>query len=86
MENDASQTDLENSCLEVDELTAQYVGKELTHVAALAELPPGLPDTPLDADVDAPADPDFALSCQLASELLRKEQPGGRLLNFQWDG
>jgi hypothetical protein len=86
VEKDASQTDLENSCLEVDELTAQYVGKELTHVAALAELPPGLPDTPLDADVDVPADPAFALSCQLASELLRKDQPGGKLLNFQWDG
>ncbi len=75
----------DQTCLDIDEVTAQYAGKELTHVAALAELPPGLPDTPL--DVDWPADiiknPDFAISCQLASTMTGKMQPGGKQLNFQ---
>ncbi len=49
----------------MDELTAQYVGEELTHIAALAELPPGLPDTPLDVEehADVIQDPTFAISC-----------------------
>ncbi len=70
----------DQSRLDIDEVTAQYVGKELTYVAALAELPPGLPDSPL--YVDSPADvienPDFAISCQLASKMTGKEQPGGK--------
>ena len=69
-----SLSDLEQSCLEVDELTAAYVGEELTHIAALSELPPGLPDSPLDVQLpaEAPSTPVFALSCALASTLTGK--------------
>lgn len=51
--NDAEESlsDLEQSCLEVDELTADNVGTKLTHIPALAELPPDLPDT---LDVEFP--------------------------------
>lgn len=38
----------EVSALQVDEDTASYVGDDLAQVAALAQLPPQLPDTPLD--------------------------------------
>lgn len=75
----------DHSCFEIDELTAQYVGEELTHIAALAELPPGLPDTPLDHDPPAAA-PSFAVTCQLAEALVGKEVSGGALLNFKVDG
>ncbi len=75
----------DQSCLEVDEVTAQYVGEELTHVAALAALPPGLPDSPLDADepADIIKDPDFAISCQLATKMTGKVQPGGKQITFR---
>jgi hypothetical protein len=71
-----SQSDIDNfevSTLNVDEEVANYVGEELTHVAALAALPAALPDTPLDVvtiEEDADAKPEFAISCSLASKLL----------------
>ena len=61
VEEEETLTDLDISCLEVDNVTASYIGEELTHVAALVELPPGLPDTPL--DVAPPmAYPPFAIT------------------------
>lgn len=61
------------STLNVNEEVANYVGEELTHVAALAALPAMLPDTPLDAmttEGDVEAKPEFAITCSLASKLL----------------
>lgn len=71
----------------MDELTANYVGEELTHVAALAALPPHLPDTPLDIELpeDQPPAPLFAMSCSLASKLTGRDRPGGAIVNFEWE-
>ncbi len=84
-EEELTMDSFDQSCLEVDEVTAQYVGEELTHVAALAALPPGLPDSPLDADepADVIKDPDFAISCQLATKMTGKVQPGGKQITFR---
>ena len=53
------------SCLDIDELSASYVGDELAHVAALSQLPPALNDTPLDllSPQEEQQSPSFALSC-----------------------
>ena len=76
------------SCLDIDEVTASYVGDELAHVAALSQLAPALNDTPLDhsSPQEEPRQPSFAMSCQLASLLTGKDQPGGKMLNFKVDG
>ncbi len=75
----------EVSALQVDDEEAKYVGEELVGVAALAQLPPQLPDTPHDvivAEEAAAAAPDFAITCQLALKLTGTEESGGKLLNF----
>ena len=68
---DSTLNDLDVSCLEIDEVTAEYVGPELHHIAALAALPPSLPDTPLDVEFtsDATKDLSFAMTCELAHQL-----------------
>lgn len=79
---------LDISCLQVEEATAQYVGPELTTIAALAELPPLPQDSPLDVTLKPEEEevrPSFALTCQLASTLTGKEQPAGKMLRFSVD-
>ena len=76
---------LETSALPVDAEDAAYLGEELAHIAALGQLPPHLPDTPLDATGIAShefAKPEFAISCCLATKLVGKPQVGGKLLRF----
>ena len=67
---------------------AQYVGTELTTIAALAELPFHMDDTPFDATPKEDAQsnkPSFAITCKLASILTGKEEPAGKVLQFNVD-
>jgi hypothetical protein len=76
---------LEASALPLDGDDVAYLGDELAHIAALGQLPPHLPDSPLDATSIAShefAKPEFAISCSLATKLVGKPQVGGKLLRF----
>ena len=76
---------LEASALPVDSEDVAYLGDEHAHIAALGQLPPHLPDSPLDATSIAShvfAKPKFAISCSLATKLVGKPQVGGKLLRF----
>ncbi len=85
LEEDADLPDF--SCLDIDEVSASYLGSELAHVAALSQLPPAQMDTPLDhsSPQDELQQPSFAISCHLASLMTGKEEPGGKILSFQVD-
>lgn len=54
-------------------------------MAAISQLPLPIADSPLDLATpgdDQKDQPEFAISCQLASCLTGREEPGGKLLQF----